>query len=271
MIISHFSFIVISTFLFIYITTGIVSGIYGFLLSVAIAASYFVYYYCSTHKKTLYLYIGALLSGFLSFHFFRIKGYAFWPLNHPDNLTSYVWLLYWHMAFSASVLIPLFLCHLTFVRPTVSDLNIKPFTLNFFGLKRFNKYVYIFSVSSWVAAFGFIFYLTPAKPLMTTFLFICILKGFITAFTEEIVFRGFILSASTRFFGLPSGIILQSIIYSIFHCFLGPGNINKALFMASVFFIGIIFGCITHYNKSIGFSVMIHAAIDMVVECSNTL
>ena len=101
------------------------------------------------------------------------------------------------------------------------------------------------------------------------FIAICLAKAALTGTTEEICYRGIIQPMAIRHFGLPLAIILQSALYMAFHMHLGPAFVSRALFLPAVCTLGIIFGIVSYRTKGIGWAVLIHTALNIVIEWLN--
>jgi membrane protease YdiL (CAAX protease family) len=98
---------------------------------------------------------------------------------------------------------------------------------------------------------------------------ICFAKATLTGVTEEICYRGIVQPIAIRHFGLSLGIILQSCLYTAFHIHLGPAVFSKPFFLTAVMSLALIFGIVSYRTKGIGWAILIHTAISVVVEWRN--
>jgi membrane protease YdiL (CAAX protease family) len=87
--------------------------------------------------------------------------------------------------------------------------------------------------------------------------------------TEEVCYRGIIQPLAIAHFGLPMGIILQSCLFTVFHAYLQAAFFPKAGFLAGIMLLGLIFGIVTRLTRGIGWAVVVHGALGVVIEWWN--
>lgn len=80
--------------------------------------------------------------------------------------------------------------------------------------------------------------------------------GFVAPFAEEFLFRGIIFRTLNRKFSMVSAIILQGIMFGIFHF-----NLVQGIYAS---FLGIVFGYITYKTKSIWPAIICHTTNNLV-------
>jgi len=98
-----------------------------------------------------------------------------------------------------------------------------------------------------------------SKNLVWIFIFI-----FSNAFMEELLFRGIFLKQLTSFFHPVWAIILTSVVFAAAH--LQATYTPDVLFLAGIVLIlGIIWGFIMHYTRSILATVLFHAGADLMI------
>ncbi|GAB6169510.1 CPBP family intramembrane metalloprotease [Clostridium carnis] len=88
-------------------------------------------------------------------------------------------------------------------------------------------------------------------PLAETNLFVSILVvGIVAPFAEEFLFRGVIYKALSKNISIPYTIIIQGILFGIYH-----GNLIQGVYAT---FLGIVFGYVTYKTKSLVPAIIIH-------------
>ncbi len=90
----------------------------------------------------------------------------------------------------------------------------------------------------------------------------------ISAFTmvpvlEELLFRGFIQTYLVRLFGLRAGIIVASLIFSLFHYSVTQGMTNVEM-LCGLFFLSYLIGCAYMKEKSLFVAIGMHAAFNAI-------
>ena len=87
---------------------------------------------------------------------------------------------------------------------------------------------------------------------------------FFNAFMEELLFRGIFLKQLNRIFKPVWSILLTSIVFAVAHLQV-TYNPDALTFSIVVFALGLIWGFLTYYTKSIIASVLFHAGSDLVI------
>ena len=223
-------------------------------------------------KKTgdkLWLTLGALASGFWLFTVLRYFSITQWPLGYADNLQRYFNLMIHHLAMAVCVLVPVIL--ISSKKDVKESLRFGKWKMRF--PKRAGIYVLTASsVGVWIWAFSGIIRTHEYSGMRWAgFLAIALVKAFLTGASEEAGYRGFIQKQAVKRFGPITGIIFQAIIYTAFHLNLGPAFFDFFPFMMSVFTVGLIFGFVSWKTKGIGWAVIIHTGVDLVIEWRNIL
>ena len=77
-----------------------------------------------------------------------------------------------------------------------------------------------------------------------------LVAGIIAPFAEEFLFRGVIYRTLNRYFSITTSILVQAILFGIFH-----GNMVQGVYAT---FLGIVFGYITYKSKSLWPAVIAH-------------
>ncbi|MHC4752284.1 MAG: CPBP family intramembrane glutamic endopeptidase [Planctomycetota bacterium] len=218
-------------------------------------------------RRHLWITLTALAGAFWIFSFFRYTGFLQWPLGRPDGLKQYVWLLYCHLILSIMVLSLVLLTSYL----TRADIAVK-----WGGFKRLlnhdlgTVWLILIALGTWLWALHVIMMYRPQleDPLIVL-VAICLAKATLTGTTEEICYRGIVQPIAIRHFGLPVGMILQGCLYTAFHIHLGAAVFPKPFFLAAVMSLGLIFGMVSYRTKGIGWAILIHTAISVVVEWRN--
>ena len=215
-------------------------------------------------------YMLALLSasagGFWVFSLLRCFGFTRWPLAYAANLTDYAVLFYSHFVLSTTVLMPLLL-----MAQAIGSLK----TLSWGKWKSVfppygRPFLLLVAAGCWFwASYVILSTDISASGSMIGFIIICLLKALLTGATEEICYRGVIQPAAITHFGIPLGIVLQSCLYAAFHMHLGVVFSSQAVFLAGVMVLGLVFGIVTHLTSGIFWAVIIHVAINVVIEWRN--
>ena len=107
----------------------------------------------------------------------------------------------------------------------------------------------------------------PRFPLI--FFLVALFKAALTGGGEELGYRGFILRAAVKRFGVFAGIFFQAVLYTAFHIKLTPAFFSPGVFLLSVFTMGLILGYVSHKTGGIGWAFLIHFGIDVVIEWQN--
>lgn len=214
------------------------------------------------------LYLAAIFTGYWLFNVFRAMGYVGWPIQQAESTPFLISLLYWHVVLSLTVLAPLL--------PVQVLLKNKACSWSWgrlFPSKQSLPFVTWSSVACFAGAIVFAAVTNPSTttaPFTLIFtLFLCILKAALTAVTEELCFRGYILHSAMKKMGFVQANLFQAVLYVIAHLFLEGGKVPKIGFLFFVLFIGFAFGYMTKYAKGIGWACVVHASLDVVVEWLN--
>lgn len=209
----------------------------------------------------------ALAAGFWAFNLFRYVGLVDWPLGRAADLAAYLRLLYSHFVLSITVLAPVFIvCQAAGATSMISWGSWKRGILARPG----KTILVLVSAGCWFWAVWVVLSTKLDLPgPLTAFVTVCLLKAFLTGATEEICYRGIIQPSAIARFGVPLGIIMQSCLYTVFHIHLGEAFFPRAEFLAGVMALGLVFGLVTHLTRGIGWAVVIHIAINVVIEWSN--
>ncbi len=207
----------------------------------------------------------ALMIGFWLFNLFRFLQMVGWPLDSGKNLTGYARLLYFHFILFITVLTPVFIVKNQLKPPL--KVNFGRLGKPFKSLSNFSTWAILTGVFIW--AIWYVFRDIRIKQHFLIFLLLALVKAFFTGFMEEFCYRGVIQKASISRFGVLGGIILQALLYASFHINLYPVFFNKLFFLLIVFGLGCLFGYISYIKNGIGWVVLAHTAIDLVVEWSN--
>lgn len=243
----------------------------SFLVSLAIIVlfAYFGYKNLSKNKKLarLLIILSIINAGFWGFQLLRYMGFMQWPLGYAASLINYAKLLGFHLCLSLFILVPLALFN------RVTGIS-KVFAAFKFSHNSLTIKVKILLMSVVAGCWGWaIFTLLSAKPdcagSMMGLTMICFLKAALTAVTEELCYRGVILPIAKDRYGVWPGIIFQASLYAAFHIYLGPAFLSGYLFIAGVWLLGLIFGIVTYLTGSICWPVLIHMALNVVIEWKN--
>ncbi len=217
-------------------------------------------------KNLIYI-LTTLAAGFWIFNFFRYLGFVRWPLARPANLEAYVWLLYYHFILSVTVLSPIFTMRY-FLK--INDKVSFGKWWSGKGTKTGKAGLIISSIIVWVWALFSVKNINfGSTQHVEIFFIICLLKAFLTGATEEMCYRGIIQPVAIARFGVPAGILFQSCFYAVFHMHLGAPFLSRTLFLIGVMVLGLIFGFVTRRTSGIGWAVIIHMAINVVIEWQN--
>ncbi|MHC4757522.1 MAG: CPBP family intramembrane glutamic endopeptidase [Planctomycetota bacterium] len=219
------------------------------------------------NRRNFWVILTALAGAFWIFNFFRYTGFLQWPLGHPDGLRQYLRLLYCHFILSIMVLsIVLLTSYLTKAGITLKWGRFKSLLNNNLG----TALLIITTLGIWIwALYVIIMYKPQFESSLILLIAICLAKAALTGTTEEMCYRGIVQPIAIRHFGLPSAIILQSSLYTAFHMHLGPAVVSRAFFLPAVLVLGIIFGIVSYRTKGIGWAILIHTALNVVIEWLN--
>jgi len=215
----------------------------------------------------VWMILGLLASGFWVFSVFRYLGLVQWPLGRPEDLTGYAVLLYSHFVLSASVLAPVMLVSVR--REAVGVLG--------WGRWRLMPPGPWGRVALWAGAAGvwlwagWMVWFSPVRVegSLWAIVVICLAKAMLTGVTEEVCYRGVIQPAAIAWFGGALGIVVQSCLYAGFHIHLGEVFFPRWVFLPAVMGLGLLFGLISYVTGGVGWAIIIHTAIDVVVEWQN--
>ncbi|HEO7154963.1 TPA: CPBP family intramembrane metalloprotease, partial [Streptococcus agalactiae] len=94
--------------------------------------------------------------------------------------------------------------------------------------------------------------------------FFLLLAYFIQSLTEEILFRGYVMTTVTKFKGSFAGVLCNSMLFSFIH-FRNYGITAIALF--NLFLLGIIFSILFNMTKNILFVTGVHTAWNFTMGC----
>ena len=103
------------------------------------------------------------------------------------------------------------------------------------------------------------FYQTLMESMLTDSLFMEIALCLLAPLTEEILFRGLIFRTLRRAIPVPAAIILQALLFGIFHM-----NIVQGIYAT---LLGICFGCLAYRYNSVIPGILLH----MSINCSSYL
>lgn len=102
------------------------------------------------------------------------------------------------------------------------------------------------------------------SPVMEGNLFIIILTvGIIAPFTEEFIFRGVIYNTLRKNISIKWSIIIQGILFGVFHM-----NLIQGVYAT---FLGILFGYLTYKSKSIWPAVIMHITNNIIATLSGVI
>lgn len=269
---TEFVLTVVSFFMFIHFLTapGAGSGSIWFAFVFIIFYAAAAFYNDLTGNKIsgrLPVILSALGGGFWLFCFFRYFGFVDWPIGYSADFSSYLWLLYYHFVFSATILVLLFVI-------CFSEDPKKIIALGKWEIGRrpvYGKAVLIFiAVSVWLYAFYIVWQTEiSASGPVAGFVGVCLLKAFLTGSMEELCYRHIIQSAAIERYGVIAGIVFQSLLYGAFHIHLGAVVFPGLLFPAGVILLGAVFGIVTYHTSGISWAFTVHMGIDVVIEWLN--
>ena len=97
----------------------------------------------------------------------------------------------------------------------------------------------------------------------------CLLKALMTGAAEEFCYRGVLLKECESFLGMPTAIVIQAALYTVFHMHLGAALTDVSFFLPGVFVLGVTFGIVTAVTRSIGWATAVHTALNVVIEWDN--
>jgi membrane protease YdiL (CAAX protease family) len=201
------------------------------------------------------------------FNCFRYYGLVAWPLARPGNLYGYLLLLYFHFIFAANVLVPVLI---------MNRVNGQGNPIRWGAWGRFSVTTplsVVLVVTSAAAVFMAIGIVTriqiqPPGPFWGI-VAIAVIKAALTGGTEEICYRGILQPACVKRYGRIPGIVFQALLYTAFHMHLGPVVFFGAGYFGCVLALGLIFGAVTQRTAGIGWALIIHVSINIVVEWLN--
>ncbi len=216
----------------------------------------------------------ALLAGFWLFSAFRYVGYVRWPMGGATTLTGYAALLYYHFVFAALVL------SAALVGTSVGDAGGDHRASTHWvawgawgrpGLGGWGRALLVASaLGCWMGAGGLVVVwpLRCSGPL-ALLVGMAVLKGLMTALTEEIAFRGLIQPAATARFGVVGGLLVQMVLYVAFHVHLGQVAVAGTAFFVGLALLALVLGEVTRRSHGIGWACCVHTALDVMVEWGN--
>lgn len=207
----------------------------------------------------------ALMAGFWVFNLLRFFGIVGWPLQVMYNPEEGVRLFFYHVVLVCAVIIPVFLVK-NELNPPVKT-GVGKIERPFKNVRSFLIWAGALGVTGW--ALWFVFRDIGLQEHFTLFLALIGGKALMTGFTEEFCYRGVIQKAATAGFGVWGAIVLQAVLYASFHLNLVPVFFPKLVFLMIVFGIGILFGWVSYITRGIGWAVLVHTAVDVVVEWNN--
>ncbi|NKE36912.1 CPBP family intramembrane metalloprotease [Natronococcus sp. JC468] len=86
-----------------------------------------------------------------------------------------------------------------------------------------------------------------------------VLLGLLAAITEELVFRGYLLSFIGHSWGWPAAIVLTSILFGLLHNGKVAGTGASELYVLVATSAGLLYALITYYTESVWNAVVLHA------------
>lgn len=81
-------------------------------------------------------------------------------------------------------------------------------------------------------------------------LFAILVVGIVVPFVEELLFRGLILNTLSKGFGVVTAIILQGVVFGIYH-----GNLIQGIYAS---FLGILYGYVVYKTRSLWTGIIMH-------------
>ncbi|MFU8868553.1 lysostaphin resistance A-like protein [Natronococcus sp.] len=91
-----------------------------------------------------------------------------------------------------------------------------------------------------------------------------VLLGLLAATTEEIVFRGYLLSFIGHNWGWPAAIVLTSILFGLLHNGKVAGTGASELYVLVTTSAGLLYALVTYYTESVWNAVVLHAVWNTV-------
>lgn len=87
----------------------------------------------------------------------------------------------------------------------------------------------------------------------------------LVGFTEELVFRGYLLSESERWKGKKFAVVFTSMLFWLAH--LGQGNVHEPLGIAGTLVLGVAFALMRYFTGGLWFPIGFHGSYDWVTFC----
>lgn len=107
-----------------------------------------------------------------------------------------------------------------------------------------------------------------SRRTLSVILLSAILLGLLAAITEELVFRGYVLSFVGNQWGWLRAIVLSSMLFGLMHNAKIQGPIASELYVLIAASAGLLYALVTYYTKSIWNAVGLHAAWNTVFHSS---
>ena len=95
--------------------------------------------------------------------------------------------------------------------------------------------------------------------ILSTILLSAILLGLLAAITEELVFRGYMLSFVGYQWGWPKAIVLTSVLFGVLHNAKVEGTGASELYVLIAASAGLLYALVTYYTETVWNAVALHA------------
>ncbi|TYL39965.1 CPBP family intramembrane metalloprotease [Natronococcus pandeyae] len=95
--------------------------------------------------------------------------------------------------------------------------------------------------------------------ILSTILLSAILLGLLAAITEELVFRGYMLSFVGYQWGWPKAIVLTSVLFGVLHNAKVEGTGASELYVLIAASAGLLYALVTYYTENVWNAVALHA------------
>jgi membrane protease YdiL (CAAX protease family) len=212
--------------------------------------------------------LSALAGGFLIFSLWRYTGFVRWPLGHPSGLNDYLSLLLNHIILVLCVISPLlWVSSLSEIKSACTWGKWKDL---FNGKISFLPYTV--AIGFWLWAFFTVYKSgSPSHGKIFFFLSVAFIKAILTSGCEEFIYRGVIQKIAVKHYGIIPGIIMQALLYTVFHINLGAAFFNYRTFIFVVFILGLTLGWTSYRTRGIGLAFTVHTALGLVIEWQNIL
>ena len=250
----------------IYLLTKTPGALYKIIVSGLIIFAGFIFSLKSKNPRSrdLWKTTAALGAGFWIFTLFRYLRFVSWPLGKAGSINECLGLVLFHVVFVLCIFVPLlWICGKKTLERGMEWGNWGALSPGWKGRKLFGGILLVAVIwTVWMIV------RTPHSGGRIAYLFFpaAIIKGFLTAGGEEVSFRGVLQKAAVSRYGAAWGILLQAVLYTVFHLNLGPAIFPFPFFIASVFLLGIVFGYVTYKIGGIGWAFTVHFLIDLVIE-----